>query len=58
MKLLQILNMMDMIHKSFDKETGSAETSKKISNLNEVLAQEIHKPMIRKTQETDRVCEV
>ena len=47
-----------MIHKSFDKETGSGETSKKISNLNEVLAQEIHKPMIRKTQETDRVCEV
>ena len=44
-----------MIHQSFDKKTGSGETSKKISNLNEVLAQEIHKPMIRKTQEIDQI---
>ena len=40
--------LSSMVYKFFDKKIGSRMTSKKISNLNEVLAQELHKPVIKK----------
>ena len=37
-----------MVYKFFDENLGSGAMSKKISNLNEVLSEELHKPVIKK----------
>ena len=37
-----------MLYKFFDENLGSGAMSKKISNLNEVLSEELHKPVIKK----------
>ena len=37
-----------MVYKFFDESLGSGAMSKRISNLNEVLSIELHKPVIKK----------
>ena len=37
-----------MVFKFFDQKIGSGMTSKKRSNLNEVLAKKLHKPVTKK----------
>ena len=41
-----------LVYKFFDKETGSGSiaTNKAGANVNKVLAQELHKPLIKKNQ--------
>ena len=40
--------LASMVCQFFNKKTGLGTTSKKRANLNEVLAQELHKPVIKK----------
>ena len=39
-----------MVYNFLDKKTGSVATNKKTPNLNQVLAQEVQKPVIKETQ--------
>ena len=41
---------LSMLYKFFDKKIGSGTTSKRKSNLKEVLAQELHKSLIEKSK--------
>ena len=49
-----------LVYKFFDKETGSGSiaTNKAGANVNKVLAQELHKPAVRKIQKKESVCKV
>ena len=47
-----------MVYKIFDKKIGLSETSKVGANANEVLAQQLLKPVIKKIQKTESVFEV
>ena len=40
--------LKSMVHRFFNKKTGSRAISKTGANLNEVLAQELNKPVIKK----------
>ena len=40
--------LTSMMYKFFDKKIGSGKTSKKRSNLNEMLGIELHKPLTKK----------
>ena len=45
-----------MIYTFFDKKTGSGVTSKIRSTVNEVLAQELRKPLIQKFKRKKNLC--
>ena len=47
-----------MVYTCFDKNTGSGVASKVGANVNKVLAQELHKPAVRKIQKKESVCKV
>ena len=49
-----------LVYKFFDKETGSGAiaTNKAGANVNKVLAQELHKPLIKKKSKEDSLCKV
>ena len=47
-----------MVYNCFDKNTGSGVASKVGANVNKVLAQELHKPAVRKIQKKESVCKV
>ena len=49
-----------MIYKFFDKKTGSGElaTTKLELSVNKQLAEELHKPVIKKIQRKKSLCEI
>ena len=50
--------LTSILYKLFDKKSESGTASKLKANLNEMLDQKLHKPVIKKIQKKKRVCEV
>ena len=46
-----------MVYKIFDRKTGSEATSKTDRNANEVLVEELHKPVLNKFKRS-KVCDI
>ena len=50
--------LASMVYKFFDRKTGFRATSKARTNVNEVLAWELHKPVNKKNKKKENVCKV